>query len=245
VLSVHRVHPALQPLAGGLVVSVQAEVGEPLYPPPVIEALCQSVLQGGAVGLRLANVSVIQRLRQQYPHLLVMGLHKPEPLPPSPLGQVYITATVPQALALVQAGANAVAFDATGRCRDGGQSLPAFVAALKEALPAEVALVADVATVDEGVAAAQLGVHAVSSTLAGYTTATAARVLSPYTPDWEVLEGLLLQVQGALGVPVIAEGRFWEPADVQRAWRLGAHAVVVGSALTRPHHGVRRLLACG
>jgi N-acylglucosamine-6-phosphate 2-epimerase len=38
----------------------------------------------------------------------------------------------------------------------------------------------------------------------------------------------------AAGAPVIAEGRIWEPAEAAHALALGAFAVVVGSAITRP-----------
>jgi N-acylglucosamine-6-phosphate 2-epimerase len=34
--------------------------------------------------------------------------------------------------------------------------------------------------------------------------------------------------------PVILEGRVWHPEELGRAFELGAHAVVVGSAITRP-----------
>ncbi|MFZ9415961.1 MAG: N-acetylmannosamine-6-phosphate 2-epimerase, partial [Alphaproteobacteria bacterium] len=37
-----------------------------------------------------------------------------------------------------------------------------------------------------------------------------------------------------LGAPVFAEGRFNTPALAAAAMRAGAHAVVVGSAITRP-----------
>ena len=37
-----------------------------------------------------------------------------------------------------------------------------------------------------------------------------------------------------LPVPVIAEGGFWYPEQVVKALELGAWAVVVGTAITRP-----------
>jgi N-acylglucosamine-6-phosphate 2-epimerase len=33
---------------------------------------------------------------------------------------------------------------------------------------------------------------------------------------------------------VVLEGRVWHPEQVHRAFELGAYAVVVGSAITRP-----------
>jgi N-acylglucosamine-6-phosphate 2-epimerase len=40
--------------------------------------------------------------------------------------------------------------------------------------------------------------------------------------------------------PVVLEGRVWTLDDVRRAFELGAHAVVVGSAITRPQLITRR-----
>ncbi|MGV2795013.1 N-acetylmannosamine-6-phosphate 2-epimerase, partial [Clostridium perfringens] len=36
-------------------------------------------------------------------------------------------------------------------------------------------------------------------------------------------------------VPVIAEGRIHTPGEAAEAFRAGAYAVVVGTAITRPH----------
>jgi len=39
---------------------------------------------------------------------------------------------------------------------------------------------------------------------------------------------------------VIAEGRIWRPEEARRLLDLGAHAVVVGTAITRPGSITRR-----
>ena len=86
---------------------------------------------------------------------------------------------------------------------------------------------ADVATLSEGINARLLGADIVSTTLSGYTTE------SPETstePDFELLKGLVNSVD----CPVILEGRIWQPEQVDKAFELGAHAGVIGSAITRP-----------
>ncbi|MMZ64708.1 putative N-acetylmannosamine-6-phosphate 2-epimerase [compost metagenome] len=45
---------------------------------------------------------------------------------------------------------------------------------------------------------------------------------------------LVREAAQAVGIPLMAEGRISEPAQVEQALRLGAYAVVVGSAITRP-----------
>jgi N-acylglucosamine-6-phosphate 2-epimerase len=42
--------------------------------------------------------------------------------------------------------------------------------------------------------------------------------------------------------PVIMEGKIWRPEEVSRAFQLGAYAVVVGSAITRPQLITRRFV---
>ncbi len=66
----------------------------------------------------------------------------------------------------------------------------------------------------------------------------AAPTLSGYTDARPPLEGpdfeLLAQMIDHLPIPVIAEGRVNTPEQARRALDLGAWAVVVGSAITRP-----------
>jgi N-acylglucosamine-6-phosphate 2-epimerase len=71
-----------------------------------------------------------------------------------------------------------------------------------------------------------LGADAISTTLSGYT---------PYSPQ---LSGPDVELVAALSrdldIPVFAEGRINEPADIQRVMAAGAYAPIVGSAITRP-----------
>ena len=94
---------------------------------------------------------------------------------------------------------------------------------------------ADIATLQEGINARLLGADIVSTTLSGYT------VESPETseePDLELLKGLVKSVD----CPVILEGRIWTPQQVDKAFELGAHAVVIGSAITRPQLITKRFV---
>ena len=86
---------------------------------------------------------------------------------------------------------------------------------------------ADVSTLQEGITARLLGADIISTTLSGYT------LESPDTsdePDFELLKGLVESVD----CPVILEGRIWLPSQVDKAFEIGAHSVVIGSAITRP-----------
>jgi N-acylglucosamine-6-phosphate 2-epimerase len=58
-------------------------------------------------------------------------------------------------------------------------------------------------------------------------------------PDFDLLHHLV----GMSSVPVLAEGRITTPDEAARALSLGAHAVVVGSAITHPTSITRRFAA--
>jgi putative N-acetylmannosamine-6-phosphate epimerase len=57
-------------------------------------------------------------------------------------------------------------------------------------------------------------------------------------PDLELLSALV----AAIGAPVVAEGRFDSPDLVAEAFRRGAHAVVVGTAITNPSEITRKFV---
>jgi len=211
---------------------VQAEAHEPLGNASHLLALCHSVYQGGASGLRLANLQVMQATQGVLPRI---GLLKQ--VPPylaanaSLLNEVYITPTLETALAVAATGVEMVALDATPRPRQDGLTLAQTVQRLKAAYPA-VKVMGDCDSLASAQGAVAAGVDCISTTLAGYTAQTQA-TFNPYQPDWDVLQALLAELAHQL--PVVAEGRFWHPEEAQRALALGASAVVVGSAITRPH----------
>ena len=55
-------------------------------------------------------------------------------------------------------------------------------------------------------------------------------------------KALLKEIVENLSIPAILEGRIWKPAEVKKAFELGAHAVVIGSAITRPQLIVKRFM---
>jgi putative N-acetylmannosamine-6-phosphate epimerase len=57
--------------------------------------------------------------------------------------------------------------------------------------------------------------------------------------DWPFVEMLV----STLSVPVVLEGHVTSPDEVRRAMKLGVHAVVVGSAITRPQTITERFVA--
>lgn len=206
----------VEALRGRLVVSCQAYPGEPLRDPDAMRRMALAVLAGGAAGIRAQGVEDLRAIRAATDTPLI-GLWKDGD------SGVLITPTAAHARAVAEAGADVVALDATDRPRPDGRPLVESVEAVHRA---GRLVMADVSTEAEGIRAAELGADLVGTTLSGYTDG------SPRSsgPDLD----LVRRLAEALTIPVIAEGRIHTPEDAVRALALGAHAVVVGTAITHP-----------
>jgi putative N-acetylmannosamine-6-phosphate epimerase len=214
-------------LRGGLVVSCQALDDEPLHGAQIMAAMARAAQQGGAAGIRANGPEDIAAIRAAVP-LPLIGLYKAHIQGYAP----YITPTIEHALAVAHAGADIIAIDATLRPRPDGLDAGAWIGKVR----AETGLpvLADIATYEEGLAAWRAGADAVSTTLSGYT-GDSPRLDGP---DFALVERLAQ----ALPAPVFAEGRIHTPEQAARMLALGAFALVVGGAITRPQEITRRFV---
>jgi len=207
-------------LRGHLIVSCQALAGSPLRDPGIIAALAQCAERGGAAGVRVDGPDDIAAVRRAV-SVPIIGIYKMRGESP-----IYITPTFAEAQAVARAGADIVAIQAT-RERDrtaGADPLGPLIARVHD--ECGVPVMADVSTLDEGVAAASAGADLVATTMAGYTPHS-RQVAGP---DLDLVRELV----GAIAAPVVVEGRVTTPEDAGAALRAGAWAVVVGRAITMP-----------
>lgn len=214
----------LSQIRGGLIVSCQALPDEPLYGADIMARMAVAAEQGGAVAIR-ANTPVDIRAIRQAVTLPIIGLYKAN-IPDYP---VYITPTLEHARQVADAGADIIAIDATGRPHPHPGTLADFIGAIHKATGS--AVLADVATYEEGIAAEAAGAEMVSTTMSGYTSDSPQQS----GPDLALVKALA----SALRIPLLAEGRFKLPSEVQQALAFGATAVVVGGAITRPQQITR------
>lgn len=214
-------------IQGGLIVSCQALEGEPLHGSQLMAAMAVAAQQGGAVGIRANGPADIAAIRAVV-GLPLIGLYKAH----ISGYEVSITPTVLHASAVSEAGADIIALDATFREHPDGQDAASLIRLVKQHTQKPV--IADIATHAEGLAAWQAGADALSTTLSGYTA------------DSPPLEGpdftLLRKLVADLTIPILAEGRIAAPEQAARALELGAFAVVVGSAITRPQWITRQFV---
>ena len=208
----------LDKLKGGLIVSCQALPEEPFFDPHYMAAFARAAEMGGAVGIR-AKEPDIRAIRQAC-GLPLIGIDKIylEGF------EVYITPRFEDAERIAAAGANIIALDCTPRPRPDGATMEELIPRIKRGL--HLPVMADISTLDEATAAEQAGADVIATTLSGYT---------PYSrktegPDFDLLKAVIRAVK----VPVIAEGHIYTLAEARACIALGAHAIVIGTAITRP-----------
>jgi putative N-acetylmannosamine-6-phosphate epimerase len=201
-------------LRGAIIVSCQPAPGGPMDGENFVVGFALAARDGGAKGLRIQGARNVAAVHASC-DLPIIGLIKRD-LPQSP---VRITALLDDVHALADAGADIIAFDATARPR------PVVVAELIAAIHTRGRLaMADCADIAEMRAALAAGADIIASTMSGYTGGAV-----PAGPDLT-----LVQAGAALGAPLFAEGRYNTPALAAAAIAAGAHAAVVGTAITRP-----------
>ncbi len=213
---------------GTLVVSCQAREDNPLHGPFYMSAMARAALAGGAKGIRANGAEDIAVIRA-VTALPIIGISKvlDHRFP------VYITPGFGDAARIAKAGADIIAVDATPRPRN-GEPVERLIERIRKELDREV--FADVSTLEEGVAAHSYGATYVATTLSGYTEETAP--IKGEGPDLELLSALV----AAIPAPVVAEGRFDTPELVAEAFKRGAHAVVVGTAITNPREITKKFV---
>lgn len=222
----------LNRIKGTVVVSVQAMPNEPLYLEQCMIGMMKSVVNGGAGALRLAGARDVKNAKKLF-NLPIIGLTKPNIIPKNYKELVYITPNIKDVIELVEAGADVIATDATQRKRPNNEKLQDLIKYIH--VNKRLAM-ADISTLEEGLNAKELGADIISTTLAGYTLESANSPANE--PDFELLKRLVEQTQ----LPVVLEGRIWEPEQVNKAFELGAHCVVIGSAITRPQLITKRFV---
>jgi putative N-acetylmannosamine-6-phosphate epimerase len=206
-------------LRGHLIVSCQASEGDPLDDLDTLTRIATSVLRGGAGGLRAEGISRIAAFRA-ITQLPIIGIIKTY----DANEDVYITPDFASAKAISDAGADIIALDCTARRLTASEPWPELISRIHAELSRPV--LADIASLKDAQAAERAGADAVATTLYGYTAETA----NIRTPSWPLIQSLITH----LTIPVLVEGHITDPPQARQALELGATAVIVGSAITRP-----------
>jgi N-acylglucosamine-6-phosphate 2-epimerase len=217
-------------IQGKLIVSCQALENEPLHSPFIMSRMALAAAQGGASAIRANSLIDVQTITVTV-DLPIIAIIKRD----YPGSEVYITPSLKEVDELMAAKPTMIALDATSHSRPGELELADLVAAIRQRYP-DLLLMADIATIEEARNAAELGFECVSTTLHGYTLESKGKNLA--ANDCQFLRDVL----AAVNVPVIAEGNVDTPEMAAHCLTLGAHAVVVGGAITRPQQITHRFV---
>lgn len=215
-------------IKNNLIVSCQAVQPEPFFGPENVTRFAIAAFNGGAKGIRANTVPDVTAIMAAV-DIPVLALIKRD----YENNPCYITPTMREVGELVAVNADVVAVDATLRSHPNGQTGPEFITEIRHRYPG-LLIMADIATYEEGIQAAQAGADIISTTLSGYTE-NSPRLEGP---DFELIERL----SKSISVPVIGEGRIWTVEEYREAFDRGAYAVVIGSAITRPHEITKRFV---
>lgn len=215
-------------IRGGLIVSCQALQTEPLYSSYIMSRMAFAAEEGGAVGIRANTPEDIIEIRKTV-KLPVIGLYKVDYQD----SEIYITPTMKEVDALMEAGPDMIAMDATDRLRPDGVKLEDFFREVKEKYP-EMLFMADCSCYEDARRAQELGFDVAGTTMRGYTKATEGIAI----PDYEMVH----QMTHELSIPIIAEGGVWEVGQLKRIFREPVLAAVIGTAITRPREITKRFV---
>lgn len=215
-------------IRGGLIVSCQALQTEPLHSSYIMSRMAFAAKEGGAVGIRANTPEDIIEIRKTV-KLPVIGLYKVD----YPDSEIYITPTMKEVDALMEAGPDMIAMDATDRLRPDGVKLEDFFREVKKKYP-EMLFMADCSCYEDARRAQELGFDVAGTTMRGYTKATAGIAI----PDYDMVH----QMTHELSIPIIAEGGVWEVGQLKRIFRETVLAAVIGTAITRPREITKRFV---
>jgi N-acylglucosamine-6-phosphate 2-epimerase len=214
-------------LRRSLIVSCQAPPGDPLDDVDALRRIAASAVKGGARGLRANGVECVKAFRRDT-GVPVIGIQKRRIA-----NEVSITPDFASAKSIAEAGADIIALD----CSSNRSATAEPWQDVLRRIHAEIGkpVLADIATFEESIAVQDAGVDAVATTLYGFTRET-----SGYRAvNWELVARLIK----VLRVPLIVEGHISRPEEAAKAIELGAYAVVVGAAITRPESIAARFAA--
>lgn len=220
----------LDKMQGGLIVSCQVQHDDPCYSEDFVLKMAQSAQWAGAVGIRANSPEQIKLIKDNV-KLPMIGLYKiwHEDT------DVFITPTLEAAKQVWEAGAEIIALDCTNQITHEGRPAYELLPIVKKEIP-DALIFADVSNYDEAKRAVEMGADIVGPTLYGYTEET--KNIS--APDLREFARMCRDFGDEAFI--IMEGHIYTPEDAIKCLYLGADAVVVGSAITRPHLIAKRFV---
>lgn len=223
-----RKRKIVESFKNGLIVSCQVQHDDPIYSDDMVVKMAEAAKWGGAVGIRANSPEQIRAIKEKV-DLPVIGLWKIW----HDDTDVFITPTLEACKAVWEAGAEIIALDCTNQINHEGRPAYELLPIVKKEIP-DAIIFADVSNYEEAKRAIESGADIVGPTLYGYTAET--RTIEQ--PDLREFARMCRDFKE--DTYMIMEGHVYSPEDAVKCLYLGAHSVVVGSAITRPHLTTKR-----
>lgn len=220
----------LDAMKGGLIVSCQVQHDDPVYSEDFVLKMAKAAQWAGAVGIRANSPEQIKLIKDNV-DLPMIGLWKIW----HDDTDVFITPTLEAAKKVWEAGADVIALDCTAQITHEGKPAYELLPIVKKEIPQAV-IFADVSNYDEAKRAVEMGADIVGPTLYGYTEETK----HIEQPDLREFARMCRDFKDKSFM--VMEGHIYTPEDAIKCLYLGADAVVVGSAITRPHLIAKRFV---
>lgn len=223
-----RKRDLLESLKNGLIVSCQVQHDDPIYTDDIVVKMAQAAKWGGAVAIRANSPEQIKAIKDEV-DLPMIGLWKVW----HDDTDVFITPTMKEVRAIWEAGAEIIALDCTAQITHEKTQAWDLIKEIKKELP-DAIIFADISNYEEARRAIENGADIVAPTLYGYTKETQ----HIEGPDYREFARMCRDFKDE--AYVMMEGHLYTPEDAMKCIYLGAHSVVVGSAITRPHLTAKR-----
>ncbi|MBR5795115.1 MAG: N-acetylmannosamine-6-phosphate 2-epimerase [Erysipelotrichaceae bacterium] len=220
----------LESLKNGLIVSCQVQKDDPIYTEDMVVKMAEAAKWAGAVAIRANSPEQIRAIKEKV-DLPIIGLWKVW----HEDTDVFITPTMKEVYAIWEAGAEIIALDCTKQITHEKTVAWDLLKEAKEALP-DAIFFADISDMEEARHAVENGADIIAPTLYGYTKETA----HIEGADYRMFASMCREFKDE--AYVMMEGHLYTPEDAMKCIYLGAHAVVVGSAITRPHLTAKRFV---
>lgn len=220
----------LEGMKAGLIVSCQVQHDDPIYTDDMVVKMAEAAKWAGAVGIRANSPEQIRAIKAKV-DLPLIGLWKIW----HDDTDVFITPTIQAAKAVWEAGADIIAIDCTTQITHEKTKACELIKQVKKEI-GEAIIFADVSNYEEAKYAIENGADIVAPTLYGYTKAT----MHIEGADFREFAKMCRDFKD--DAYVMMEGHLYTPEDAMKCIYLGAHSVVVGSAITRPHLTAKRFV---
>ncbi len=219
-----------------LIVSCQAVENEPLNDTKAITLMAKACIEGGAKSLRISQPahirSIMNYIKTHKLNVPVIAIYKKK----YPGCDVFITPTIKEVKEVLKFKPDVIAIDATLRKRP-KESLAEIVKFIRKNYPKQI-IMADCSNKDDVLNADKLGFDIVGTTLRGCTKET--KGLNNYQNNFEFIKWCTKHIKAKL----ILEGGIWDPELARKALKTtNIHAIVVGSAITRPLEITKKYLS--